>query len=160
MREADSKHILTSSKINASELERWEMQDKTEAVLQLALENTARLFPACVFDKEMQMEVDLLTGDFSRKDITILGHQILMTTFKTTNGAMSLFYPGAVEKLMSVMGGAFTAVFMNINDVMIFDYDAQLAHEYAKTAADSSPLGEMLSDKCYRCDETGVHVME
>ena len=156
----DSEHILTSSKINASELERWEMQDKTEAVLQLALENTARLFPACVFDKRMQMEVDLLTGDFSRKDITILGHQILMTTFKTTNGAMSLFYPGAVEKLMSVMGGAFTAVFMNINDVMIFDYDAQLAHEYAKTAADSSPLGEMLSDKCYRCDETGVHVME
>lgn len=44
------------------------------------------------------------------------------------------------------MGGAFTAVFMNINDVMIFDYDALLAHKYAKTAGDSSPLGEMLSD--------------
>lgn len=156
----DSEHILTSSKISMSELKRWGMQDKSEEALQSALENTSKLFPACVFDKRVQKKVGLLTGDFSRNDITILGHQILMTTFRTTNGAMSLFYPGVVEKLMTVMGGAFTAVFMNINDVMIFDYDAPIAHEYAKTAADSSPLGEMLSDKCYLCDENGITVME
>ena len=156
----DSEYTLTSSKIGMSELKRWGMQDKTDAVLQSALENTAKLFPACVYDKRIQKEADLLAGDFSRNDITILGHQILMTTFKTTNGALSLFYPGVVEKLMKIMGGAFTAVFMNINDVMIFDYDAPLAHEYAKTAGASSPLGEMLSDKCYHCDENGIHVME
>ena len=156
----DSEYTLTSSKIGMSELKRWGMQDKTDAVLQSALENTAKFFPACVYDKRIQKEADLLAGDFSRNDIMILGHQILMTTFKTTNGALSLFYPGVVEKLMKIMGVAFTAVFMNINDVMIFDYDAPLAHEYAKTAGASSPLGEMLSDKCYRCDENGIHVME
>lgn len=155
----DAEHTLTSSKIHANEIQTWGMSAKTDEVLQEALENTAKLFPACVFDKRVQKEVDLLTSDCTRDDITILEHQILMTTFKTTNGATSLFYPGVIEKLMLIMGGAFTVVFMNINDVMLFYLNSQLAKAYAKTAAESSPLGEMLSDKCYRCDENGITVM-
>ena len=156
----DTGKVFSSSKIHASELEAWNMKDRKDEILQNALENTAKLFPACVFDNRVQKEVDLLESDCTKSDIMILGHQILLTTFLTTNGAVALFYPGVIAKLMNIMDGAFTAVFMNINDVMIFNLDSRLARAYAKTAADSSPMGEMLSDKCYRCDENGITVME
>ena len=151
--------MLATRKIQRDELKYWNMEEKAGQVMQDALENSAKLFPACAFDYSKRQEVDFLTADFSRKDITMAGNYFLISTFNTINGAMALFYPGVVEKLMKMMGGAFIAVFMNINDIMICDLDDPMAKQFAKTAGTSGPMGEMLSKRCYRCDETGFHVL-
>ncbi len=155
----DAEHTLTSSKIRREELKNWGMEDKLDSIMYDALENTARLFPACVYDYSKQKEVDFLTEEFSREDITFMGNHLMLSTFKSTNGAVSLFYPGVVQKMMRIMDGAFIAVFMNINDVMIFDLDNPIAKEFAKNAGKSSQLGEMLSNKCYQCDENGIKIV-
>lgn len=155
----DSNKVLTTRKIQSVELKYWKMDDKAVQVMQDALENSARLYPACAFDYRRNREVDFLKDNFTRKDITMMGNHFLISTFNTTNGAMALFYPGVREKLMKLMGGEFIAVFMNINDIVIFDLDDPMARQYAKTASKSGPMGEMLSRKCYRCDEKGIHVI-
>ena len=150
----DSNHSLVTSKIKRDELKRWGMEDQEDKVMRDALENTARLYPACVYDQRTQREADFLEGEFTKEDITFLDQYILLTTFKTNNGAVSLFYPGVIEKMMKIMGGPFVAVFMNVNDVMIFDKEKKdsLAVMFADTAKKSSKMGEMLSGKTYLCD--------
>ena len=65
---------------------------------------------------------------------------------------MALFYPGVIEKMMKIMGAPFQAVFMNINDVMIFAKDDPMAYHFAQTAKESSRMGEKLSGKMFLCD--------
>ena len=60
--------------------------------------------------------------------------------------------------MMKVMGGPFQAVFMNINDVLIFDKNDNAAYSFAKTAQKGNTgMGEMLSGKVYMCD--GKHMI-
>jgi len=150
----DADHTLTTSKIRRSELDRWGVTP--QEALDNALENTARIYPACVYDQRVSQEVDLLSGDFSKEDLMLLPGTFAVSTFKTTNGAAALFYPGVVQKLMTIMGGPFVAVFMNINDTMIFAVEDSKSKEMARKAGKPGPFGEMLSGKRYRCDENGV----
>jgi hypothetical protein len=145
---------MVTSKIKRDELNRWGMEGQEDRVMREALENTARLYPACVFDQRTGKEEDFLEKEFTKQDITFhaVYDQILLSTFKTTNGAVALFYPGVIEKMMKIMGGPFQAVFMNINDVMIFDKDDPMAYHFAQTAKESSKMGEMLSGKMFLCD--------
>ena len=150
-------HLLTTSKIKRDELENWGMTDQMEKVMRDALENTARLFPPCVYNQRTQKEVNFLTEDLTKEDIVYEhSNMILLSTTKTTNGAVALFYPGVVEKMMEIMGGSFTAVFMNINDVMIFSRNDPRAARYADGAKHSNKMGEMLSGRLYFCDKNGV----
>ncbi|MGN1458546.1 MAG: DUF5688 family protein [Acutalibacteraceae bacterium] len=105
-----SGNVLTSSKIKKDELKKWGKEDKVEEVMQDALKNTARLFPACVYSKRRKENIDFLQEDCSKNDISAMDNAILLSTFEVTNGAMALFYPGVAEKMSSIMGGAFTAV--------------------------------------------------
>ena len=150
----DANHSLVTSKIKRDELKRWGMESQEDRVMRDALENTARLYPACVFDQRTGKEENFLEKEFTRQDITFHARcdQIILSTFKTTNGAVALFYPGVIEKMMKIMGGPFQAVFMNINDVMIFAKDDPMAYRFAQTAKESSKMGEMLSGKMYLCD--------
>ena len=153
----NAEHLLTTSKIKRNELEMWGMADQMERVMRDALENTARLFPPCVYNQRTQKEVNFLTEDFTKEDIIYENsNMILLSTTKTTNGAVALFYPGVVEKMMEIMGGSFSAVFMNINDVMIFSRNDPRADRYADGAKHSNPMGEMLSGRIYFCDKNGV----
>ena len=52
------------------------------------------------------------------------------------------------------------AVFMNVNDVLLFELDDPSIWRYAKVASKSSDMGEMLSGKCYLCDQNGITVAE
>lgn len=158
----DSEVSLISSKISRDELKEWGMSAQSDKVIDEALANTARLFPACVYDNragntDEDMAVNFLEGEFERKDITAYGRTILLSTFKTTNGAAALFYPGVAEKMMRIMGGPFWAVFMNINDVMIFECGDSLAERYARMAKTGGGLGEMLSGRVYLCGENGIN---
>ena len=150
----DVKHSLVTSKIKRDELKRWGMEDQEDRVMQDALENTARLYPACVFDQRTWKEENFLEKEFTKEDITFhaVYDQIILSTFKTTNGAVALFYPGVIENMMKIMGGPFQAVFMNINDVMIFAREDPMAYHFAQTAKKSSKMGEMLSEKIFLCD--------
>ena len=154
----DADHSLTTSKIQREELNRWGISD--EEALDNALVNTARLYPPCVYDLRIGREVNLLTTDFSKEDVALIPGSIMISTFRTTNGAAALFYPGVVEKLMKVMGGAFEAVFMNINDVMIFACGDREAIDLAEIASYNGPCGEMLSGNRYLCSEDGIHMIE
>ena len=153
----DSDECLTSSKIKRDEVKNWNVDEAT--VIQNALENTKRLVPACVHNMKTAEPMDLFTGNFTRDDITDVMYNnksIILSTFKFTNGAVSLFYPGVVEKMMEIMDGPFLAAFMNINDVMIFERDSHLARKYADSARKSSEMGEMLSGRLYNCDKNGI----
>ena len=153
----NTEHNLSTSKIKRSELKKWGVSE--ERAIQDALENTAKLFPACVYDQRTHKEENLLEKDFEKKDITFHaphGDQILISTVQTLNGAVALFYPGVQEKLVQIMGGPFQVVFMNINDIMIFDKEDQKAYHFAQTAKESSSMGEMLSGKLYLCDGKSI----
>lgn len=155
----DENNSLVTSKIRRDEIEKWGMKGQEEKIIQDALTNTARLYPPCVYDQRTGCEEDFLKKEFSRKDITFqfCANKIMLSTFKTTNGAVALFYPGVIEKMMKIMGGSFLAVFMNINDVLIFDKDDQMAYHFTQIAKEAGPIGEMLSGKMYLCNENGVH---
>ena len=142
-----------------SELAKWGMEEEVGQVMQNALENSARLFPACAYNKNTDKEVDLLKDDFTREDITLYGNHFLISTFRTVNGSLALFYPGVVDKLMELMGGEFIAVFMNINDIMIFDRHDASSKRYARTSSQSDEMGEMLSKRRYLCNEEGIFAM-
>ena len=150
---------FTSSKIKRGEMKKWGISE--EEVLDEAMKNTARLFPPCVFNKKTGKEVNFLAEKgLTKKDITAPFSPIeciLLSTFTTTNGAIALFYPGVIEKMMKIMGGFFVAVFMNINDVMICDKGSPFVDSFKTTARElSSPLGERLSKSAYVCDKKGI----
>lgn len=152
---------LTSSKIKRSELKNWDISE--EEVLDGALQNTARLFPPCVFNKKTGQKINFLAEKgLTKNDITspflpIFPIEcILLSTFTTTNGAVALFYPGVINKMMKIMGGSFVAVFMNINDVMICDKGSPFVDSIKAIAQEASPLGERLSKSVYVCDKKGI----
>ena len=148
----DAERSFVTSKIHLEELTLWGMDGQQEQVIRTALENTARLYPACVYDRRTGKEENFLEKEFTREDISFLKDRIILSTFRTTNGAAALFYPGVIEKMMRIMGGPFVAVFMNINDVMIFDRNDEIALQFAAMAKESGEMGEMLSGQPYLCD--------
>ena len=150
---SDDGHNLLTSKIKRNEMEKWRINE--DEVMRSALENTARLYPACVYDQRTQKEEKFMEKEFTRADITMQaphGKMILLSSTRTTNGAAALFYPGVMQKMMKIMGGPFQAVFMNTDDVLIFDKNDNRASGFARTAKEGSMMGEMLSGKPYLCD--------
>ncbi len=152
---SDTDDILATSKIKREELKHWGMEGQEEQVIQDALRNTADLFPACVYDQRTGKEENLMEKEFAKADIIMHARMdiILVSTFKVINGAVALFYPGVMEKLMRIMGGPFQAVFMNINDVMIFDEADPNAYRALQTAKRSDGEAEMLSETVFLCNE-------
>lgn len=157
LNDTDPKNFLTS-KIQKPELRRWNMEDREDEVLDAALQNTAKLYPAVVYDWKRKDETDFLKGSFTREEISFPKNGIMLTTHLSVNGAAALFYPGVVPKMMEIMGGPFAAVFMNTTDVMILDKDDAMLESWMKTAGEKTSIGEYLSDKSYVCDEHGIHV--
>ena len=153
----EAQQSLISSKISRGELKRWGMDGQADMVIDEALANTARLFPASTYNYRTNEEIDILAADFTREDIALEGKTIVLSTFKVTNGAAALFYPGVVAKMMKVMGGAFWAVFMNINDVMIFSRGDRRADNCTRAAKTGGGQAEMLSSRIYLCSEQGVN---
>ncbi len=153
----DAGDSLTTSKIKREELDKWGVS--TEQAIDDALANTARLFPACVCNIRLRRGVDLLKGNYAKKDVSFLNRIILISTFRTTNGAVALFYPGVLDKMMKVMGGPFEAVFMNINDVLIFAPGDAVAVEMAELARERGPYEELLSGSRYLCDSNGIRII-
>ena len=151
---------INSSRIRRSEVLRWNMQDKIDEVIKNALENTAKIFPACVYNYKENKQVDFLNDEFTREDITnkdFLPDSILLSTDITTNGALALFYPGVCEKMLKIMGGNFAAVFMNINDVIIVKQNNRHINAMLDTAKQSGKLGEMLSTRLFIGSDKGIN---
>ena len=155
---ADYDRNTLTSKIWKNELKAWGMQGKEEEVIDEALANTARLYPAVVFDQTAYAERELMSNQFSKKTLTGRGLPLLLSTAHTVNGAAALFYPGVIDKLKEIMGGKFVAVFMNTSDVMIFDVDDPRSCEYAETASLITKFGEPLSTKLYRFTPEGFSI--
>ncbi|MBE6908557.1 MAG: hypothetical protein E7474_02970 [Ruminococcaceae bacterium] len=155
----DGTSSLLTSRITRTEIEVWGKLDDLEDVFHEAMKNTMRLFPAVVFDYSNCETVDFLKTDIaSIDDILNPGGNILLSTMRVTNGALSIFYPGVREKLSKLIGETFYAVFMNVNDVMLFSKDKQsLARLYLPLTRTSDKMGEMLSDKLYVSDKRGFH---
>lgn len=152
--------VLSSKKILRTDLERWDMVGREEEVFQAALLNSQRLDRACVCDKHTMRESDFLNGSFTKDDISLVKGKILLSTFRSTNGAAAFFYPGVADKMLEIMGGEFTVVFMNVNDVMIFEKNDPFAVYAAKAAGDSTGIAEMLSGKCYRYDGKKLYAVK
>lgn len=157
MDDSDPKNFQTS-KIQKPEIDRWGMTGREEEILDAALANTARLYPAVVYDQKKRDEEDFLKGSFTREDISFPKNRIMLTTHLPINGAVTLFYPGVLPKMLKIMGGPFLAVFMNTTDVMIVDRNYAMLESLTKIAGKRTPVGEYLSDKSYLCDENGVRV--
>lgn len=153
---------LMTSKVHKKEIDRWGMAGQEEKILNDALENTAQLYPPCVFDLKRKKEVDFLKDSFTKQDILWMGRHVILSTFRQVNGAAALFYPGVVEKMMKVLGGSFLAVFMNTSDVMVFERErgSGYARSAIRTAKRSTDFGDPLSYKCYVCDESGIRVQK
>lgn len=149
-------HTIHTSRIEKKDLHRWDMDGQEEEILDVALRNTARIYPPCVYSRIYGDAVNFLTHHLEKDDIMFLNQVILLSTFETTNGAAALFYPGVREKMLEIIGGPFYAVFMNINDVAVLERDNPMLQYWLRTAGKSSVLGDYLSDKCYLCDREGI----
>ena len=149
---------LYAGRIHRNELENWGMIHQEERVINEALVNTARRFPACIFNRATLCEEPLaMDKHYSRAQISYIStRQILISNFLASNGAVAILYPGVIEKLLSIMGGPFEAVFMNTSDVIIFERGDPFAYQYAEMAKESNMTGEMLSEYRYLCDENGI----
>lgn len=146
-----------SRKIYRNELENWGVAE-TDDIMKDALTNTARVFPATVYRWDCKKEVNFLEDqEITKENISDYTGHILLSNSQTVNGALALYYPGVLEKMLKIMGGPFDVVFMNINDAMIFELDDDLTEYGARLAAKSTEMGEMLSGKIYRCDLSGIH---
>lgn len=156
----DRKNFFTSM-IYQDELSIWDLDEKKENIIQKALENTERLFPAVVFDNRTKDQVLLMQNDFSIQDITIPTTDLTMlSTTHTVNGAVALFYPGVLDKLMDIFQSPFKVVFMNVNDALLFDMTDSRADRYASVAGDTQTQAwEMLSGKIYVCDGNGIFAL-
>ena len=153
----DTDHSRVTSKVYMEDLKRWDKFGDIDTVMQNALENTMRLYPPSIYSQKAKDEVNFMEGEFTRADITIM-NSIVLSALGATNGAVALFYPGVIEKMMKIMGGSFLAVFMNVNDIMIFGHnEAQKAELFAENAKKSGRMGEMLSGKVYQCDKKGIN---
>ncbi|MBR0080503.1 MAG: ATP-binding protein [Synergistaceae bacterium] len=155
-----SKTDFVSSRIHKLELKAWNVTE--EQAWDDAMKNTCRLFPPHVFHFKKGHEVDFLKEPLKISDIMFTGlgiRGILLTTSVTTNGAVALFYPGVVEKMMRILGGAFVAVFMNVNDVMIFEKDSPFAESSARSTLEE-PIKQagFLSQGVYICDKNGIRL--
>ena len=155
---SDTEITVLTNEIRKEDLINWGMADQENEIMQAALENTMRLYPPTVYNYSTNNEVNVLQDEFEGKDIMEQGFpDTLLSTHRVINGAMALFYPGVVERMMKAMDGPFQAVFMNVNDVMLVKRNSQNAKEYVKAARKQGEMAEMLSRKIYLCDEDGVH---
>ena len=102
-RVGDANHKLMTSKIFRWEVEKWGVSE--DQAIQDALENTARLYPASVYDKRTQQEEKFMEKEFTREDITmhLQADMLLLSAMNTPNGAVSIFYPGVIQKMMKIM---------------------------------------------------------
>lgn len=149
---SDTNGTRLSTMVNRDELIRWNM-DENQAIDD-ALSNTSRLYPPCVFARGR--EENFLEGEFTKKDISFMGVQTIMSVLNGANGAISLFYPGVVEKMLTIMGDPFIAIFMNVNDVLIADLKNPMLKTFIKSAGERNPEGEFLSGKIYLCSGDGI----
>lgn len=153
----DSESNLLTSKIRREEVEVWGKREDLETVFRDAMDNTMRLYPAVVLDKETQQEIDFLKSDInSADDISTAFGSILLSTTRGTNGAIAIFCNQVREKLHKLLGESFYAVFMNINDVMIVPKsNKSLARSYLANSKQSSDMGEMLSENIFISNKHG-----
>lgn len=109
---------LMTSRIHTDELKDWH-QDP-EQLMQKALAQTAKRFPASMLDYKSNLGISPFQQGLTKEDI-LNGHSfVMLSNNRGTNGALSLFYPGIRERFLSLFGGPFHAVFMNTTDVMLF----------------------------------------
>lgn len=149
--------MLITSRINRDELVHWGKNCKE--VMQEALENTARLFPPVVYDDHEKDGVSLLDREDAPLDLMPAGYALLSNSIGQ-NGAVSIFYPGVIEKMMKWMNGPFYAVFMNTMDVMLLPLDTRLLQKCMLICRKDPEFGEYLSDKCYLCTHSGIKMMK
>lgn len=155
----DSAPNLLTSKIKRVEIEKWGKLDELETVFRDAMENTMRLFPAVVCDAKAEEEINFLETDIaSAEEISMSNGCILLSTSRTTNGAIAIFYPGVRDKLHKLLGESFFVVFMNINDVMIVPRsDSSKARAFLASAKRDGEMGEMLSQTLFLSDKRGLN---
>ena len=60
----DSNHVMTTSKIKRSEVKAWGVTE--EQAIEDALNNTARLYPPCVFDQRTNEEENFCEKEFTK----------------------------------------------------------------------------------------------
>jgi len=150
---------ISSIKIRREDLFRWNMNDRIEEVMKNALENTAKIFPAVVYNFKLNKQLDFLNDEFTREDLLneLIPGAFILSTKATTNGALALFYPGVCEKLLKIMDGPFAAVLMNINDVMIVKPKDPHIDKLLDGARHSGKMGEMLSTRLFIGNEKGIN---
>ncbi|MBP5281111.1 MAG: hypothetical protein J6Z22_01285, partial [Lachnospiraceae bacterium] len=82
--------------------------------------------------------VDFLNADFKYEDIAVTNF-IMLSTFRTTNGAVAMFYPGVKERLAELFGGDYYVAFTSVNEARLYpvhhkplsDLKAELEHNNA-----------------------------
>lgn len=139
--------MLMTSKIKRDEVVAWGMADKENEIFQTALENTARLFPARYMDIRTKQYYPFMEHEFTKEELAFSHNRILLTTTHFINGAVVLFYPGVIKKLMQIKGGPFKAVFLSTDDVLIFDKDDPNANPSLMDPSYNKEIAEMLSKR-------------
>lgn len=152
-----SRTTFISSKIKRSELKSWGVD--REEVMKNALENTMRLFPPSVYNVKTGKSVNLLESKLKREDVMMSAFgmsSFILTTSVTTNGAIAIFYPGVIEKIMKILGGPFIAIFMNADDIMIFEKDSPFAAACAQVTHQAAFDKKDITHDIYICDKNGI----
>lgn len=154
----DTEESMASHMITKADLASWNIpEEKYDDIIEAALDNTSKKFPATILDAQCNDTFDVLNDNFSAEDIISERHMTMLSTEKGSNGSTAIFYPGVARKIASAIG-KFYVVFMNTTDVAIFNSEVNnvVLEMYREFGCEDSRYGESLSMMIFEYSEGGI----
>lgn len=163
---SDREDDYVTMKITRSLVSEWHVQD--EVLLTNALHNTCALMPPRLYyctdlrKKHENSEGIFMPGEAAEEAPVFqihpdnemegaLGYRL--TTTRTMNGAVALFYPGVQERLAQLMGGDYHVGFTSIHEAILHPVNRQSPENMRDSIHDINevfPRDEMLSNEVFR----------
>lgn len=157
---ADEGSATNTIKVPMSIVEEWDTDKTFKQILDDALENTMKMYPAKIFrniletDNDRDPETDLMHTGMSLTKSAVP----LITNLNRTNGAIAMFYPGVKEKLSELFGsGDLYVAFTSIHEAMVHKVgtvDPKSIQRHLRATNNAFGITETLTYSVYRYDHT------
>ncbi len=150
---ADNKAGMCRARVTKAMCQGYDWNRKE--ILDYALENTARLFPYCLFTLQEILQKKLNITVAEAVELPSVGNDMLvLTNEKYVNGAAAIFYPGVLKEISEKHGTSLFLIPSSIHEFLILEdngmYSPAELESMVKDVNNSSVLPEeLLSDNVY-----------
>lgn len=163
MMRSNTNEYFTGIKIKNKHLEQWEMTK--EAVMEEAFKNTYQMAPPliCTNDENKWGGSFMENGAFClSKSDKVMG--VRLSTNTKEYGAISVFYPGVLQRLAQLMGSDLYILFTSVHEAMIhpkrMSCPEDLERILKETLEEATPDEDFLTDEIYYYDRGARKIMK